>query len=100
MSGRRRGRRIADIRTYRALAIFVLEGTLENEEVFTTAMCMGREAAACCVTHNAGGAGDLGADPLERASLDSRHWRRQPRYPVAVDENRFREIGVNLHLSE
>ena len=58
--------------------MLVLEHAVEDQEFLAAAMDVGRESGCWGIADDAGGAGDLVADPVEHAAVDPGRRRRAP----------------------
>src|SRR5205085_10730955 len=92
-----RCRWIAQVATQGIVAVLVLKGAIDNEELLPAPVRVGRKGAAGSVPNNGGRARHLFADPVEHLALDARHRRSNPVDVTSVDHGALAEIGVDSH---
>lgn len=71
--------RIADVSAGGIIAMFVLKDAVENDELFATAMGVGRKQTSGCVTDDGGGACHLPANPIQHPAINIGGGRWNPR---------------------
>ncbi len=79
------GRRIADIGARRIIAMLILEGPFEDDELLTASMGVLGKSAALGVADDRGRPRHFIADPIEHPPVDAFHRRRHPGELAGVD---------------
>ena len=92
-------RRIADIGAGRVVTVFVLKDAIQDEKLLTSGMDVRRERAARCISDDRCRPGNLIADPVEHAAVDTGHRRSDPRYSCCMNGCTYRKISVQFHWS-
>ena len=92
-------RRVANVGAGREIALLVLEHAVEYQELLAAAMGVGGEAAIRGIAHDAGGAGDLAADPVEHAAVHAGRRRGLPGQRSRVDRRPPGKVRVQVHRS-
>lgn len=89
---------ISDVRTYREIAMFVLKYAIQHNKLFTPRVHVRRKLAARRITHYGTSPGNLVTDSIQWSSVNTNHWRIQPFQILAMHNDSFFKLRINLHL--